>query len=44
MMDREQPDRSRGFAFITFATAAEAAAAVKALDQLPWQARPHRGG
>ncbi len=39
-MDREQPDRSRGFAFITFGTAAEAAAAAKALDQREWQVRP----
>ena len=35
-MDRER-GQSRGFGFVTFSTAAEAAAAVKASDQLLWQ-------
>ena len=36
IMDRES-GQSRGFGFVTFSTAAEAAAAVKASDQLLWQ-------
>ena len=43
VMDRDQPGQSRGFAFITFNTAAEAAAAAKALDQLSWKVSTLRG-
>jgi RNA recognition motif-containing protein len=39
VMDRET-GQSRGFGFVTFTTAAAAAAAVKALDQQPFNVRP----
>jgi cold-inducible RNA-binding protein len=40
VMDRENPNRSRGFGFVTFTTMDEANKAVAALDQQVYLGRP----